>query len=157
MNCFQENLVIDLFKPSSIEDVLSIFPTSPYPMVLTSSESPHAILNVNQAWEDCFGYNVEEIRDRTFRFLQGPETDQDELEKISYALIHEQAVQVQLTNYTKYDQIVRHQLTIIPLISSSRSSLSSSPMLIDDSPSCEEKQPRKVRYFLGISKIGNQM
>ena len=59
------------------------------------------IVFCNEAFQQLTGYASEEIVGRNCRFLQGPETDQDMVEKIRDAIRDENVVVVEILNYRK--------------------------------------------------------
>ncbi len=59
------------------------------------------VVFANRAFRHLTGYDENEIIGRNCRFLQGPETDQDEVAKIRTALENEDVVVVELLNYRK--------------------------------------------------------
>lgn len=73
------------------------------------------IVFVNDAFERHTGYSREEALGRSPRFLQGPNTQKSELDRISAALKAWQPVQSQLINYTKSGQEFWVELDIIPI------------------------------------------
>lgn len=73
------------------------------------------IVFVNDAFERHTGYTREEVMGRSPRFLQGPNTRRDELDRISAALKSWQPVRAQLINYTKAGQEFWVELDIVPI------------------------------------------
>ncbi len=73
------------------------------------------IVFVNEAFERRTGYLREEVMGRSPRFLQGPLTQRDELDRISAALKNCQPVRAELINYTKSGQPFWLELDIVPI------------------------------------------
>lgn len=59
------------------------------------------IVFCNQAFQQLTGYDAEDIIGRNCRFLQGPDTDQRQVDKIREAIRTEDVVVVELLNYRK--------------------------------------------------------
>ncbi len=59
------------------------------------------IVFANRAFRSLTGYEEHEVVGRNCRFLQGPDTDQGELDKVRAALRSEDVVLVELLNYRK--------------------------------------------------------
>lgn len=74
------------------------------------------IVFVNDAFERRTGYRREEVLGRSPRFLQGPGTQRDELDRIGAALRNWQPVRAELINYTKSGQEFWLELDIVPIV-----------------------------------------
>ena len=69
---------------------------------LTDPNQPDLpVVFANRAFRHLTGYDEEDIIGRNCRFLQGPDTDPDEVAKIRSALENEDVVVVELLNYRK--------------------------------------------------------
>jgi PAS domain S-box-containing protein len=73
------------------------------------------IVFVNHAFEKQTGYSWDEALGKTPRMLQGPNTQQSELQRISQALKACQPVGAELINYTKAGREFWVELEIIPI------------------------------------------
>lgn len=73
------------------------------------------IVYVNDAFERQTGYSREEALGRSPRFLQGPNTQRSELDRIAQALKLWQPVRAQLINYTKAGEEFWAELDIVPI------------------------------------------
>ncbi len=73
------------------------------------------IVFVNDAFERSTGYSREEAIGRSPRFLQGPKTQRSELQRIRQALLSNQPVRAQVTNYCKDGLEVEIELNIVPI------------------------------------------
>lgn len=59
------------------------------------------LIYVNKGFFNMTGYTAEECLGRNCRYLQGPQTDPQTVERIRHAISHQQAIQVELLNYHK--------------------------------------------------------
>lgn len=91
-------------------DILLITEAEP----MDEPEGPR-IIYVNDAFERRTGYRREEVIGQTPRFLQGPKTQQAELDRIREALTHWQPVRAELINYTKSGDEFWLEMDIVPL------------------------------------------
>jgi len=92
-------------------------------VLITEAESVNEpgprIVFVNDAFEHRTGYRREEVLGRSPRFLQGPGTQRDELDRIGAALRNWQPVRAELINYTKSGQEFWLELDIVPITNAS--------------------------------------
>ncbi|HUX72445.1 MAG TPA: PAS domain S-box protein [Steroidobacteraceae bacterium] len=77
------------------------------------------IVFVNDAFLRRTGYAREEVIGRSPRFLQGPKTQREELDRVRAALTLWQPVRSELVNYTKSGEEFRLDLVIVPLADAS--------------------------------------
>jgi len=73
------------------------------------------IIYANAGFERLTGYSIEEVLGRNCRFLQGPHTDRDTLEKLRSAIRQKHACTVQLLNYRKDGTSFWNRITITPI------------------------------------------
>lgn len=72
------------------------------PMVVTDpNRADNPIVFANQAFQDLTGYTREEIIGRNCRFLQGPNTDRQQVARLREAIAEGEAIDVDLLNYRK--------------------------------------------------------
>lgn len=76
------------------------------------------IVFVNDAFERRTGYSREEVLGKSPRFLQGPNTQRDELDRIGAAMAKWQPVRAELINYSKSGEEFWIELDIVPLADS---------------------------------------
>ena len=69
----------------------------------------------NQAFEDLTGYPADEAVGRNCRFLQGPDTNQDDVDQLRRALEDMETTTVCLKNYTREGQAFDNLLYMTPL------------------------------------------
>ena len=87
------------------------------PMVVTDPlQHDNPIVLANQAFLDLTGYSADEVTGRNCRFLQGPETSPDDIEKIRRGLAEDaHFIQVEMLNYRKNGLTFWNQLCISPV------------------------------------------
>jgi PAS domain S-box-containing protein len=73
------------------------------------------IIYANAGFERLTGYSIEEVLGRNCRFLQGPDTDRDTLERLRLAIRRKHACTVQLLNYRKDGTSFWNRLSITPV------------------------------------------
>lgn len=83
-----------LFEQAMAQTRMAVCLTDPH-------QKDDPIVFCNEAFERLTGYAREEILGRNCRFLQGPETDQDEVGRIREAIREEKVAVVELLNYRK--------------------------------------------------------
>ncbi|XKF16502.1 EAL domain-containing protein [Halomonas sp. BLK-85] len=85
-------------------------------VITDATQSDHPIIYVNPEFERLTGYQYEEIRGRNCRFLQGPDTDPQDVAKIRAAVLNGQTTQVILRNYRKDGTPFWNELNISPVV-----------------------------------------
>ncbi|MFB9151405.1 PAS domain S-box protein [Roseovarius ramblicola] len=93
-----------------MDDILLITEASP----IDAPDGPR-ITYVNSAFERLTGYSAEEAIGQTPRFLQGPETQKDELDRIRAALEQQEHVRAEIINYARDGQKYWIEMDITPL------------------------------------------
>ena len=73
------------------------------------------LVYVNDAWEEHTGYPTEEVIGRNPRFLQGPETDPETVDRLSSAIANEEPVTVEIRNYRRDGTPFWNELTVAPV------------------------------------------
>lgn len=86
------------------------------PMVVTDPrQSDNPIVLANRSFLDETGYSSEEVIGRNCRFLQGPQTDPEAVNKIRAAVCAEQQITIELINHRKDGTPFWNQLYISPI------------------------------------------
>ncbi|WP_267358578.1 MULTISPECIES: PAS domain S-box protein [unclassified Methylobacterium] len=86
------------------------------PMIVTDPRQPdNPIIFVNNAFGRLTGYAREEIVGRNCRFLQGPETDRDDVARVREAIAARRGIEVALLNYRKDGTTFWNQLLLAPV------------------------------------------
>ncbi len=86
------------------------------PMVITDPHQPdNPIIFVNAAFSKLTGYGRDEILGRNCRFLQGPETDRDDVDRIRAAIAERESIEIDLLNYKKSGERFWNRLLISPV------------------------------------------
>ena len=86
---------------------------------LTDPHQPdNPIVFCNEAFERLTGYEEKDIVGRNCRFLQGPATDQDQVQRLREAISEEKVVVVELLNYRKDGSTFWNTLHLGPIYDS---------------------------------------
>jgi len=86
------------------------------PMVVTDPRlSDNPIVLANQSFLDLGGYSGEEVLGRNCRFLQGPDTDRGDVERLARAIRDEEEITVELLNYRKDGSTFWNELFVSPV------------------------------------------
>ncbi|WP_289052946.1 PAS domain-containing protein, partial [uncultured Methylobacterium sp.] len=86
------------------------------PMLITDPHQPdNPIVFVNAAFSKLTGYGRDEILGRNCRFLQGPETDRADVDKIRDAVERRVAIEIDLLNHKKNGERFWNRLLISPV------------------------------------------
>jgi PAS domain S-box-containing protein len=88
-------------------------------VIITEAESIDEpgprILYVNEAFTRITGYTPEEVLGKTPRILQGPKTDQGELQRLRSALVKWESVTVEVINYRKDGSEFWNEFSLVPV------------------------------------------
>ena len=85
-------------------------------MVITDPHQPdNPIVFVNAAFSKLTGYSQDEIVGRNCRFLQGPETDKEDVAKIRAAIAQRVPIEIELLNHKKNGEVFWNRLLISPV------------------------------------------
>ena len=99
-----------LFEQAMAQTRMAVCLTDP-------NQADDPIVFCNQAFQQLTGYRADEIVGRNCRFLQGPDTDQDQVGKIRDAIRDEKVVVVELLNYRKDGSTFWNTLHLGPIYS----------------------------------------
>ncbi|CAA9311705.1 Circadian input kinase A, partial [uncultured Microcoleus sp.] len=107
-------MTTDSFNLSLLERAIAASSNS---ILITDASRPDIpIIYCNPAFEKLTGYTREEVIGRNCRFLQGPDTDQTELDKLRSSLRAGTEIQVVLKNYRKDKTPFWNELTVSPIL-----------------------------------------
>ena len=85
-------------------------------IIITDHRKPdNPIIYCNRAFESITGYSRTEVLGSNCRFLQGPDTDKEAIEKIRQAIVQEKDCLVVLKNYRKDGTPFWNELVISPV------------------------------------------
>jgi PAS domain S-box-containing protein len=86
------------------------------PITITDPrQHDNPIVLANQAFLDLCGYDAGEVMGRNCRFLQGPGTDQRELDRLRHAIRTETEIEVELLNYRKDGSSFWNKILVSPV------------------------------------------
>ena len=109
----------DITDRRETEEMLRLLKRSvdanPHGIVLANATQNQAIEYVNPAFESLTGYTKEEVIGQNCRFLQGPDTEPETVNKIQNAIKEQQEIQVVLKNYRKDGSWFWNQLSLGPV------------------------------------------
>ncbi|OAX47409.1 sensor histidine kinase [Paenibacillus sp. AD87] len=77
------------------------------------------LMYVNEYFSELTGYSAEESIGQNCRFLQGPDTDPETVQRIREALKKRQSIKTEILNYTKHGQKFWNELNIDPIFDDS--------------------------------------
>jgi len=86
------------------------------PMIITDPrQADNPIVFVNDAFGRLTGYSREETLGRNCRFLQGPGTNRDDVERLRQAIQDRVAIEIDLLNYRKDGTLFWNRLLVSPV------------------------------------------
>ncbi|MDG6078917.1 PAS domain-containing protein [Erythrobacter litoralis] len=97
-----------LFERAMAQTRMAICLTDP-------QQSDNPIVFANRAFRKLTGYDEEEIIGSNCRFLQGPETDPEQLDRVRQSIEDEQVIVVELLNYRKDGSTFWNALHVGPI------------------------------------------
>lgn len=122
--------------PDDLPNALLYAASSTEAVVITEAHAPYKIMYVNLPWTELCEYEAGEAVGRTFRFMQGAETDAHALEQLVGGIQNRQSVQTSLINYKKSGRRFTNFLRVKPLSS---------------------QEGGEVSHFLGILRDSGQL
>lgn len=85
-------------------------------VLITDPDLPdNPIVFANKSFAAMTGYSMEEVMGRNCRFLQGSETDQNEIDKLRVAIKDKESVFIEVLNYKKDGTPFWNSLSVDPL------------------------------------------
>lgn len=84
-------------------------------IVTDPSQEDNPIIYTNQTFLEMTGYESGEVIGRNCRFLQGTDTDQDDIDKIKAAIKEKESITITLRNYRKNGAPFWNRLAIQPV------------------------------------------
>ncbi len=100
----------------SVDDIERAADEAPIGLSLCDPDLPdNPLVYVNDAWEEHTGYSPAEIMGRNPRFLQGPETDPETVDRLSTAIANEEEITVEIRNYKRDGTSFWNELTVAPV------------------------------------------
>ena len=106
----QQQLRLLAAAVATIEDVVMITDAG------RLDEPGQRIVFVNEAFERRTGFSPEEVIGRSPSFLQGPDTDRRELDRIGAAMERQQSVTAELLNYGRDGRSYWLEFVIVPIL-----------------------------------------
>jgi PAS domain S-box-containing protein len=104
----------------TVEDVIARAEASSESIIVTLAAPPNEIVYANAAWERLCGWRLDDVKGRTCKLLQGPQTCTRALRELEFAIIRRQSIRVQLRNYRKDGDVFSNDLFLEPLTSRGR-------------------------------------
>ena len=106
--CERDNIIIDMLNSASSggSTTVSFCVTDP-------SQLDNPVIYISDGFSKLTGYGFDEVVGRNCRFLQGPETDQKDVQKIIHAIRHEEECSVNLLNYKKDGTVFRNEVSVL--------------------------------------------
>ncbi|MEZ3117307.1 PAS domain-containing protein [Halobaculum sp. MBLA0147] len=103
----------ETFDPTLLKQAIDAAHT---PLTLSDPRQPdNPLVYVNEAFERVTGYDAEQCVGRNCRFLQGPRTETETLDRLREGIAAEEPVTVELNNYTADGELFRNRLTVTPI------------------------------------------
>ncbi len=86
------------------------------PIIITNPrQHDNPIVFANDSFCRLTGYSRDEMMGRNCRFLQGPETDRETIDRIRSAIREKEAIEVEILNYTKQGKQFWNRLLVAPV------------------------------------------
>lgn len=92
--------------------------TTRMPMLITDPRQPdNPIIFVNDAFLKLTGYTRQETMGKNCRFLQGPGTNTEDVDKVKQAIQSVESIEIDLLNYRKDGSVFWNRLLVSPVFS----------------------------------------
>lgn len=97
---------------------------------------------MDAAFFSLTGYSWEEVRGRNCRFLQGPRTEVESVQRIREAIAGKKMAHVSILNYSKSGRLFRNLLVLRPVFE------------YESEADATEQRNGTYRYMLGMQHLG---
>ncbi|WP_422102341.1 EAL domain-containing protein [Vreelandella sp.] len=84
-------------------------------LICEAQSDDFPIIYVNPAFVEITGYNLEDVQHRNCRFLQGPDTDPQQVQDIRQALLQQRDISLTIRNYRKDGRAFWNNIFISPV------------------------------------------
>ena len=113
----EERMLLHLSKPDWLHEMQQAFHQCPLGISICDARTGTGfpILYANSALQHITGYPMKHLIGRTFHLLQGPDTEEEQMSRMSSALKHKQSTRVVLTNYRKNGSKFVNMLALKPV------------------------------------------
>jgi len=133
--------------------LISALESVPTSIVIADAQMPDIpVIFSNRAFTQITGYGPEEVLGRNMRFLQGPETNQEDIGRLRRAIAHHQTIAVEILNYKKSGQPFWNLLTVAPVFNDD-GVLAAYVGAIQDVTN-ERQHQERLRHFQKLEALG---
>jgi PAS domain S-box-containing protein len=114
-----QDISVQVQREQELKLLSSVITNTTDAIVITDSNSPNEkgvrIIYVNEAFTKMTGYAIEEVQGKNPKILQGPLTDQSELERLKIAIKNFKPCEIETINYKKNGEPFWVNLSIVPV------------------------------------------
>jgi PAS domain S-box-containing protein len=114
-----QDISVQVQRDQELKLLSSVITNTTDAIVITDSNSPYEkgvrIIYVNEAFTKMTGYAIEEVQGKNPKLLQGPLTDQSELERLKIAIKNFKPCEIETINYKKNGDPFWVNLSIVPV------------------------------------------
>jgi len=113
----EERMLLHLSRPDWLGEMQQAFHQCPLGISICDARTGTGfpILYANSALQHMTGYTMKHLIGRTFHLLQGPDTETEQVDRMSSALKAKQSTRVVLTNYRKNGSKFVNMLALKPV------------------------------------------